>query len=60
MPTNHYQDDFEEARLPALVADAPPNDQQVEDFKAALLAKLTLAVGKDAATATDRMWDVNF
>ena len=34
------------------------SDQDVEEFKATVLAKLTLAVGKDAASATDRDWFV--
>src|SRR6516164_8484293 len=38
--------------------DPPVNDRDVEEFKAIVLSKLTLAVGKDAATATDRDWFV--
>jgi starch phosphorylase len=38
--------------------DLPVSDQDVEEFKARVLAKLTLAVGKDAAGATDRDWFV--
>src|SRR5690242_5055119 len=40
----------------APISDPPPTDREVDDFKATLLAKLTLSVGKDAATATDRDW----
>jgi starch phosphorylase len=58
MPTNILRPDSAEARLPSLVPDSPARDQDVDDFKATLLAKLTLAVGKDAATATDRDWFV--
>jgi starch phosphorylase len=41
---------------------APPNPEPTEDavdeFKHAVLAKMTLAVGKDAANASDRDWFV--
>src|SRR5262249_33217045 len=47
-----------EPRSPVSAPDSPPSDQDVDDFKATLLAKLTLAVGKDAATATGRDWFV--
>jgi glycogen phosphorylase len=33
-------------------------EQAIEEFKKAVLAKLTLAVGKDAGTASDRDWFV--
>ncbi|MBX6427166.1 MAG: glycogen/starch/alpha-glucan phosphorylase [Variibacter sp.] len=33
-----------------------PEDQDVTDIKSAVLAKLTLACGKDPSTATDRDW----
>ncbi|MGH7114952.1 MAG: glycogen/starch/alpha-glucan phosphorylase [Stellaceae bacterium] len=36
----------------------PATESDVSEFKAAVLAKLTLAVGKDAAAATDRDWFV--
>src|SRR5437764_8747819 len=39
-------------------AAAPPDEDQLDEIKAAVLAKLTLAVGKDPATATDRDWFV--
>ncbi len=58
MPTNIDRRDFAQTgRLP-LVPDSSVSDQDVEEFKATVLAKLTLAVGKDAATATDRDWFV--
>src|SRR6266513_1501776 len=41
------------------VPDAALRDQDIEEFKATVLAKLTLAVGKDAANATDRDWFVS-
>src|SRR5439155_20285078 len=47
-----------ETALPPLMPDSPPSDQDVDEFKATVLAKLTLAVGKDAAAATDRDWFV--
>ncbi len=39
---------------PAMAA----TEEDVEEFKEAVLAKLTLAVGKDASNATDRDWFV--
>jgi glycogen phosphorylase len=47
------------ARLPSVLSDSPFRDEDVEEFKATVLAKLTLAVGKDAASATDRDWFVS-
>ena len=44
--------------MPPAIADASPSEQDVAEFAAAVLAKLTLAVGKDAAAATDRDWFV--
>src|SRR5215469_14935704 len=41
------------------VLDDAPHDEDIEDFKATVLAKLTLWVGKDAANATDRDWFVS-
>src|SRR6516165_10775061 len=38
------------------VADQPATDEDIEQFKAAVLAKLTAAVGKDPAAATGRDW----
>ena len=42
----------------AAIADAPPSDEEVREFRAAVLVKLMVAVGKDAAAATDRDWFV--
>ena len=39
-------------------ADEPATEEDVEHFKQTILNKLTLMVGKDAATATDRDWFV--
>ena len=47
------------ARLPSALPDTPLRDEDIEEFKATVLAKLTLAVGKDAASATDRDWFVS-
>src|ERR687888_315278 len=37
---------------------SPPNEDELAEFKSAVLAKLALAVGKDAGSATDRDWFV--
>src|SRR6201997_5312158 len=58
MPMTIIRRDSVEARLPSSVLDTPLSDQDIEEFKATVLAKLTLAVGKDAPTATDRDWFV--
>src|SRR6266404_4758739 len=58
MPTNIDRRDFQQTGRPPPGPDTPLSDQDVEEFKATVLAKLTLAVGKDAATATDRDWFV--
>src|SRR5260370_6854685 len=58
MPTNVNRGEFA-ARLPSALSDAPLRDEDIEEFKATVLAKLTLAVGKDAANATDRDWFVS-
>jgi starch phosphorylase len=57
MPMNFAPPGAPETRLP-LLPDTPVTDRDIDDFKATLLAKLTLAVGKDAANATDRDWFV--
>src|SRR5438309_6142181 len=58
MPTNIRADDSA-AHLPSALSDTPFRDEDIEEFKATVLAKLTLAVGKDAASATDRDWFVS-
>src|SRR6516164_10970069 len=58
MPTNMVRHDFVERRPPSSVPDTPLSEQDIEEFKATVLAKLTLSVGKDAASATDRDWFV--
>src|SRR5882757_7759240 len=43
---------------PAPVVVSGPNEEELTDIKSAVLAKLALAVGKDATSATDRDWFV--
>jgi glycogen phosphorylase len=45
-------------RLRPAVPEMPTGEEDIEHFKQTVLAKLTLAVGKDASTATDRDWFV--
>ena len=40
------------------IAEHPATDEEIEQFKAAVLAKLSVAVGKDPAAATGRDWFV--
>jgi glycogen phosphorylase len=47
-----------EAGLPPPIADHPASEAEIEEFKAAVLAKLALAVGKDGDAATARDWFV--
>jgi glucan phosphorylase len=47
-----------EPRRPTPVADRPATDEDIEQFKAAVLAKLTGPVGKDPPAATGRDWFV--
>src|SRR6516165_12384229 len=44
------------SRGPIPIADRPPTDEEIEQFKAVVLAKLTAAVGKDPPAATTRDW----
>jgi glycogen phosphorylase len=48
--------DSSEPRGPTPIADQPITDEDIEQFKAAVLAKLTVAVGKDTTEATGRDW----
>jgi starch phosphorylase len=43
------------AALPP-IADMPPSEESVAEFRGAVLAKLALAVGKASTAATDRDW----
>jgi len=58
MLTNIGSSASAESELSPSLDDAPVNDRDVEEFKSRVLAKLTLAVGKDAGTATNRDWFV--
>jgi len=40
------------------ISDQPPTDEAIEEFKAAVLAKLTVGIGKDPPAATGRDWFV--
>ena len=48
--------DSKDQRAPIPIADQPATEDDVEQFKAAVLAKLTAAVGKDPPAATGRDW----
>jgi starch phosphorylase len=50
--------DSSDPRGPTPIADRPPTEEDIEQFKAAVLAKLTVAVGKDTIEATGRDWFV--
>jgi glycogen phosphorylase len=58
MPTNIKRQGSTEAGMPPAIADMPAAETDVREFEATVLAKLTLAVGKDAGAATDRDWFV--
>ncbi len=47
-----------ESAPPPPIADAPASEADIEEFKANVLAKLALAVGKDGDAATPRDWFV--
>jgi len=50
--------DTTEPRALTPIAEHPATDEEIEQFKAAILAKLSVAVGKDPAAATGRDWFV--
>jgi starch phosphorylase len=50
--------DDERVQWRSALSEAPTTDDDIEEFKDAVLNKLTLAVGKDASSATDRDWFV--
>src|SRR5207302_10688139 len=58
IPTQHGRPGVGDSALPAPVVDAALNDDEIEAFKASVLAKLTLAIGKDGGAATPRDWFV--
>src|SRR6202035_3166859 len=47
-----------ESTGPTPIADRPATEEEIEQFKAAVLAKLTVAGGKDTTEATSRDWFV--
>src|SRR5215469_2683266 len=47
-----------EPKMPTPIADRPATEEEIEQFKAAVLAKLTVAVGKDTTETTGRDWFV--
>jgi starch phosphorylase len=58
IPTQHSRSGAADSALPVPVVDAPVNDDEIEAFKASVLAKLTLTIGKDGGAATPRDWFV--
>jgi starch phosphorylase len=48
--------DSEPGYMQRAMSETPITETDIEDFKRAVLAKLTLAVGKDVPAATDRDW----
>src|SRR5262249_60280111 len=46
------------ADLSTHAAGAPASDDEIDEIKSAVLAKLALDLGKDASVATDRDWFV--
>jgi starch phosphorylase len=58
MSSNITEPDLSEPGPLRTIADAPPSEDDVREFAATVLAKLTLAVGKAAPAATDRDWFV--
>ena len=58
MPINTRNESLALTGMPPAIGDAPATEADVREFEAAVLAKVTLAVGKDAAAATDRDWFV--
>ncbi len=58
MPMTIRDEKLAQAGMPPAIGDMPPSEADVSEFEAAVLAKVTLAVGKDAAAATDRDWFV--
>jgi starch phosphorylase len=51
-------EDAEEGDFPTRPAGAPVDDDELDQIKSAVLAKLALDLGKDASVATDRDWFV--
>src|SRR6516225_5310086 len=55
---NPFFGDSTETRLSPAPTDVAVDERDIEEFKATVLAKLALAVGKDVETATNRDWFV--
>jgi len=51
-----HERDSNDRGVPTPIADQPASEDDAEQFKAAVLAKLTAAVGKDPPAATGRDW----
>src|SRR6516162_6661318 len=51
-----HEQDSNDRRAPTPIADQPATEDDAEQFKASVLAKLTAAVGKDPPAATGRDW----
>jgi glycogen phosphorylase len=58
MSSNIAKPDLPEPGPLGSIADTPPSEDDLREFEATVLAKLTLAVGKAAPAATDRDWFV--
>src|SRR5579871_6503673 len=56
MPSDLTLPHLDQIELLPPITDAPPSEEAVREFAAAVLAKLTLAVGKAVPAATDRDW----
>ncbi|MFZ3235552.1 MAG: glycogen/starch/alpha-glucan phosphorylase [Stellaceae bacterium] len=56
--SSNFREHSAEGAVPPPIEDVPANDDEVRELEAAVLAKLTLAVGKAAPAATDRDWFV--
>src|SRR5437899_3408272 len=57
MQPQHGPDAIEPSALTP-ITDQPPTDEAIEEFKASVLAKLTVTIGKDPPSATGRDWFV--
>src|SRR5437667_832305 len=57
MQPQHGPDAIEPSALTP-ITDQPPTDEAIEEFKASVLAKLTVTIGKDPPAATGRDWFV--
>jgi glycogen phosphorylase len=58
MASNRSERELSETGLLPPILDTPVSEEDVRAFSSTVLAKLTLAVGKDAPAATERDWFV--